>query len=244
MKIAGDWKRTLLKAACYWAPGIFVVCMLVPLRNDYIRGLMIALLVASALGWLSAVWSRPSIRLALLVAYPLPFVLLCLPERNLPSGRAELRAAYVKALQSYNGTAYWWGGETRLGIDCSGLIRAGMEDACFMQGLLSADGSMLRHAASLWLHDESAQALGEGYRGLTVLVSEGRSLNDLDYDALQAGDLAIAGGGVHILAYLGERRWIQADPSEDKVIICEVPSQNAWFGGKVKIVRWAMLARD
>ena len=244
MKIAGDWKKTLSRAACFWAPVIFLTCLLAPVRNDYVRGLMIMLLLTSALGWLFAVWSRPKLRWVLLVAFVLPFALLSLPERKLPSRRTDTTAAYVKALQSYNGTPYWWGGETRLGIDCSGLIRAGMEDACFLQGLLSADGSLLRHAASLWLHDESAKALGEGYSGLTVPVSEGRSLNDMDYRELQAGDLAIAGGGVHILAYLGDRRWIQADPSEDKVIICKVPSQNTWFGGQVKIVRWAMLAGD
>jgi hypothetical protein len=68
------------------------------------------------------------------------------------------------------------------------------------------------------------------------------NLNALDHTQVQVGDMAIAGGGAHILAYLGERQWIQADPSAGKVIVETAPSKNGWFKGPVRIVRWECLA--
>jgi hypothetical protein len=58
---------------------------------------------------------------------------------------------------------------------------------------------------------------------------------------VKVGDLAVAAHGLHILAYLGDGRWIQADPNAGKVIIEAVPSKNSWMQGPVKIVRWRVL---
>jgi hypothetical protein len=52
------------------------------------------------------------------------------------------------------------------------------------------------------------------------------------------GDMAVTNGGAHILAYLGDRKWIQADPSANKVIVESIPSNNGWFKRRVNIVRW------
>jgi hypothetical protein len=49
--------------------------------------------------------------------------------------------------------------------------------------------------------------------------------------------------GVHILAYLGDNHWIEADPTAHKVLIVQVPeSNNAWFNVPVRIVRWRTLS--
>lgn len=79
----------------------------------------------------------------------------------------NLRDAYVRSLRTYEGTRYIWGGENRLGIDCSGLVRAALIKANFEQGLLALNPQLIRHAVSLWWNDSSAKAMGEGYRGLT-----------------------------------------------------------------------------
>ena len=240
MKFAEGGRKTLLRVACFWAPILWGICLSVPVRNDYLRLLMLTLPAVSLLGWLCATWSRPVVRYGLMAFLAALIGLFCLPERDSLSCDS-LSQSYAASLRKYEGTTYHWGGETRTGIDCSGLIRAAMEDATFWEGLKRGDGRLIRHAANLWLHDESAQALGEGYRKLTVPVCLAKNLNELDYTVLKVGDLAIAGGGVHILAYLGDHRWIQADPGADKVIIEQAPSKNCWFSGAVKIVRWTLL---
>ena len=46
---------------------------------------------------------------------------------------------------------------------------------------------------------------------------------------------------VHILAYLGDRQWIEADPGVHRVITVTVPTENGWFHGPMKILRWQIL---
>lgn len=240
MKLVENWRNMFGRMARWVAPFVYLGCLLVPVRNRPIDLLMLASLLASWLGWI--VWARrkPVLCIALIVVGLFFMGLFCLPARQHTD--ANMAASYAQALQRYRGTTYWWGGETFLGIDCSGLIRAGMMDACLQEGFRTWDGVMFRHALDLWWHDESAQGLGDGYRGLTVPIGSAHSLNSLDYSSMKVGDLAVAGDGVHILAYLGDQRWIQADPEAGKVIIETVPSKNTWMRGPVKLVRWSFLA--
>jgi len=40
------------------------------------------------------------------------------------------------------------------------------------------------------------------------------------------------------MAYLGNRRWIEADPDAHKVIEVVLPTDNPWFKTPVVFVRW------
>ena len=54
---------------------------------------------------------------------------------------------------------------------------------------------------------------------------------------------AVTASGVHVLAYLGNGKWIEADPTASTVIEVRVPERsNAWFNMPVKIVRWQVFA--
>ena len=57
---------------------------------------------------------------------------------------------------------------------------------------------------------------------------------------LQPGDLAVAGGGVHVLIYLGAHRWIEANPEDGRVVICspDDDARRAFYNVPVRIVRW------
>jgi hypothetical protein len=62
-----------------------------------------------------------------------------------------------------------------------------------------------------------------------VILRKSKSINALDHEKIMPGDLAVTQNGVHVLAYLGERSWIEADPACKKVIIENVPSGNTGF---------------
>jgi len=154
----------------------------------------------------------------------------------------KLRAAYLDSLRTYTGTRYIWGGENKLGIDCSGLIRAGFIKANFEQGLQTLNPQMVRFAVSLWWHDCSAKVLGEEYRGLTQTIISSPDINSLDVTQILPGDMAVTISGVHVLAFLGGDEWIEADPTFGKVVIVRVPStDNPWFNEPVRIMRWTEL---
>lgn len=192
-------------------------------------------------GLIALVWQRPLLRFLLLAITALTATFLALPSRGIPSA-AALRADYIAGLQRYDGVTYYWGGESSLGIDCSGLIRRGLIDALLRRGVRTLDPGLVREAIGLWWNDCTASALGEQHRGLTVRLLDTPSVNELDHSRVLPGDLAVTHNGVHIMAYLGERRWIEADPMAGKVITLAAPTHdNEWFRTPMTIVRWRIL---
>lgn len=144
----------------------------------------------------------------------------------------EFRNLYLKNLKSFEGVSYFWGGENFIGIDCSGLPRKALINSYFYTG-------QFNKAFSTWWYDSSAKALGENYREYTVNICLFDSLRQVDYSLLNPGDLAITANGVHVIVYLGNEKWIQADPVQGKVVV-EDPfgTKSSWFDVKVNIVRW------
>jgi NlpC/P60 family len=209
-----------------------------PLHSTMIRIALVSSLLLAGVGALVICrrwWQRA------LCSLP---VLLLVGALTLP-GRAPrpvaLRAAYADALRGFEGTRYVWGGENQLGIDCSGLVRRGLMTAAVDRGVWELDPALLRLAWDLWWHDASARALRDGYRNLTRTIAAARNLNALDHSKLHPGDLAVTADGVHVLAYLGERTWIEADPELGRVVWLMAPAKSVWFKVPMRLVRWRAL---
>ncbi len=152
-------------------------------------------------------------------------------------GRSVRREDYVAGLVAFVGTRYVWGGENLRGIDCSGLLRAGLRDACVRRG-------RTRDALRLWWNDASASTLGAGYDGQCRSITKATSIAGLDDATIAPGDIAVTSDGVHCLAYLGAGRWISADPDAGSVIVDEKGSANPYLETPVTILRWRMLDHD
>ena len=230
--LGGLWAGALVAARRDRFPRLLVLAVAAvqffPIRSGLTRA---ALLAGFALLWVALAYlnreRRPAI--ACLIAIPLLFaVFLMLPNRRVEP--SALRREYVRSLLPYRGAVYIWGGENRIGIDCSGLIRCGWIDTNLRLGLRTANPGPVRAAIRTWLQDCSAQELGEGYRGRTEFVANVRALNRADYDLLAPGDIAVSDGGKHTLAYLGSETWIEAEPNCNGVKLVHVPAPgDVWF---------------
>lgn len=225
-----------------WAGGValFLILALYPVSYRITRAVSVVLLLGIWFGLLALNCRRSVVRWVLLAVTVICGAFLLFPSRNRPES-AVLRREYVNGLRRYEGVSYVWGGENTRGIDCSGLVRRGLIDSLARRGLRTFDPSLVRQGLSLWWHDCTASALGESHRALTVPLLETPSLNALDHSQLLPGDLAVTSSGVHILAYLGDNIWIEADPAVNRVITVSPPSDNVWFGVPMKIVRWRLL---
>jgi hypothetical protein len=157
----------------------FVVVLALPFRFGVLRLGMVAIGVILWFGGTYLCRRRRTL-FALGVLSPILATLFLLSP-NKPVDSERLRETYVESLRSLEGTNYVWGGETRLGIDCSGLVRGAMIDANVREGVRTGNPLLIRTAATLWWFDASAKALGENYRGLTASISDAKSLNDADY---------------------------------------------------------------
>ena len=223
-------------------PAAVLALYLIPVSNRFTKvfALFTALIVWC--GLFKIAWSHRRVRWVLPLITVLAGVFLLLPARPLP-GADALRSEYTSALRRYDGTRYIWGGESVRGIDCSGLIRCGLMNALFQQGLRHADPGLLRTSLALWWNDTSAEALGKEHAGLTHLLFAAPSINEADATRLLPGDLAVTQNGVHILAYLGDGVWTQASPGAGRVISSTVPVENdTWFSQPVNLLRWQILA--
>lgn len=233
------WKRLLLICTIGALIGIFVI----PLNPVNSRLLKLAFLLCVA-GFLAGVilllWKRKPWRwvaLAMPVVLIIPFVL---PGRDIKAD--QLSEDYMSRVAAFEGTRYHWGGESSRGIDCSGLPRRALRDALLAQGFSKLNGRAFRAWLKQWWHDASAKALGAGYRGYTRSLGATGTIREMDYEGLVPGDLAVTTSGVHILVYMGDGRWAQADPGPGKVTILDGRTgDSGWFGQEVTTHRWRVL---
>ncbi len=239
--MAGNRTTRLLWVLWIAQLALFLAVWLQPVSSRMTRAGGLALFCVVWCGLVGLCWRRRPLRVALLAVTVASGGFLALPARELPKADA-LRADYVAALRRYEGVAYVWGGESPRGIDCSGLVRRGLIDALLHRGLRTLDGGLVRRALVLWWYDTSAAALGREHDGLTARLLEAPSINALDAARLAVGDLAVTRDGVHVLAYIGDGRWIEADPDLHRVVTLAAPvPDNAWFDTPVSLVRWTLL---
>lgn len=224
-------------AFCAWIA--LALLTLHPVRNT---GLKIVMLVCAGISFATLVaLVRANLLRVLLVLLALGVVLVIGLGPARPVHAGLLRQAYVERLQTFHDKRYVWGGENGRGVDCSGLVRAAWIEALLEQGARGMNPGLVREAFLIWWHDASARHLGEGYGTRTRLVQEATSVRALDSRRLLPGDLAVVAKGVHIMAYLGNNQWIEADPGVRRVIVLDVKDRNAWLDSQAVVVRWAAL---
>jgi hypothetical protein len=199
-----------------------------------IAGLAITIWALALLLW----WNVKPVRYLCLLFVVAVLILAIVPGRK--ADAAALRARYTQCLIAYEGTKYVWGGENRLGIDCSGLVRRGMIIALLKEGVATGNPGLIRESYFMRWFDCSANSLKDGYGNQTRQLFETPSIQKLDHSKLQLGDLAATADGVHILAYLGNERWIEADPG-GRVLTLSASDENGWLKLPVVLLRWEIL---
>jgi hypothetical protein len=219
--------------------GFFLADLLFPISNTLTRLAGVALLAILWFGLIALTWRQRFLSMPLLCLTVFCVVFLVLPARRHPDADS-LRADYVAGLRHYEGVIYIWGGESLTGIDCSGLIRRGLIDSLFLRGIRTFDAGLVRQSIWVWWHDCTARDFGQGH-GFTARLFDTPSINALDPSKILPGDLAVTDNGVHIMAYLGNSVWTEADPDLGRVVAISAPSKDTvWFRGPMTIVRWRM----
>lgn len=223
------------------ALSLWLAVWLFPESNQVTRLMGLLLLAAVWIGLIGLLWKWRPWRVALLCISAAGVLFLAWPGRT-SREPDTLRAAYLRGLARYNGTHYSWGGESPKGIDCSGLMRRGMIDGLCIEGFRRFEPALVRQSIDLWWHDCTAKELKDGYYNLTIPVLTTPSINVLDQFRILPGDMAVTDSGVHVMAYLGGNRWIEADPGIGRVVTLTAPEPHSvWFTGPMKIVRWRVL---
>ncbi len=218
----------------------FILLLIHPISYGVIRLATVLSGIIILAGAIFLFWHKKVIRISCISLTLIITLFLISPSR--PADISYFRDNYIQALKTYSGTRYVWGGENQFGIDCSGLVRQGLIRVNLVQGITSLNPGLVRKGLELWWYDTSAESLRDGYRNLTIRLLSSNSINDLDYSKIIKGDLAVTTDGKHILAYLGDQTWIEADPGYKKVIEVKIPEpNNYWFTIPVYALRWKQL---
>ena len=236
-----NWKKVVYAIWLLLWP-LLLVMHLYPIRITAVRLGLLLIVFLIWLGILLLCWNRKSVRWTwFLVSFI--FIVGCLwPSQTYNS--QILRQEYIHSLRAYKGVTYVWGGESKRGIDCSGLMRCALIDAEVKQGISTLNPSLIRAGFSLWWNDCSALAMKGEFQKRTRLLFTAKSINQINETKIRPGDIAVTSNGVHVLAYIGDKTWIEADPSEGvghQVIEVKTPAQNTWFNMPVHVMRWQEL---
>jgi len=234
------WRRLILIGVIAATVGIFLV-LLNPVNSKFYKLALMACLCGVWFGTLFFAWKRKVMRLGLLAIPLLVLVPFLLPGGKM--NQEELRKDYLRRMTEFEGTNYFWGGESSRGIDCSGLPRRAYRDALLSYGFRHANGLAFRSYLEQWWFDASAKALGEEYREYTKPLGVGGEIKTMSYARLLPGDFAVTDNGVHVIVYVGGDHWIQADPGVGSVVTLDGRrDENPWFDLPVKVYRWSLLA--
>ncbi|MHB9134442.1 MAG: NlpC/P60 family protein [Armatimonadota bacterium] len=238
--------RLLCLRLWFWAVVISIVILFFGTTNPLTRlihagtlalGLFTGLLFLHGL-YLTRRWTRiPILAFAMLF---LGWVFFA----GRPYDVAGLRTAYLSRLRAFTGTRYVWGGETHFGVDCSGLARTALWEAMVVEGVREGNPRLLGPLLwNFWGKDISARAMGEGVYGFTRNVGSTTKLAGDSKLITQPGDLGVTEDGVHVLIYLGDGQWIEANPDDGRVVInaATADSPRAYFNDAITIMRWRML---
>lgn len=232
-------KRTLITI---WL--IVVVALIVnfafPIRTGLTRMSLLALTFLTISGGIALTWRIRILRFLIVGICIAVSLFLFWPSASSPDPTV-LRWLYIQHLQKYKETKYVYGGENRLGVDCSGLVREGMIEALLSYGIVHHHPGAVRAALHLWWHDSNAIMLGK-------MPELTRPVKGQDYVALhntsgiEAGDLALTQSGSHVLAYLGNNRWIEADPGLNRTHVFTLDDEFKHLSDElVLFVRWRWL---
>ncbi len=221
--------------------GIFLI-PLNPVNSKLLKLAFLACVFGAWLGFVILAWARKPVRIFALVLPVLAAIPFALPGGEMDTD--ALRKDYLKRMAAFEDTKYFWGGESSRGIDCSGLPRRALRDALLAYGFKHFNGDAFRQYVEHWWYDASAKALAAGYRNYTHPLDVTGTIQEMSYDTLMPGDVAVTTNGVHILAYVGNEQWIQADPRIGKVATLSGRNDdNPWFRVPVRTYRWQVLAK-
>ena len=223
--------------------GLLLLAWLCPINSLRYRLILCAAACLELVLVLRWIWPRRRLRIAVAAFLVTVVAWVLSPSRSVDA--EALRERYVARLLAYGNVRYLWGGEGRLGIDCSGLPRRALRDALWRRGVTSFNGGLLREALRQWWFDASAKALAEGHCGYVVPLGIHGTIKEMPCQGLLPGDLAITVSGVHVLCYLGGDRWIQAEPEIRRVVVLNGRTDdNVWFDEPVKTYRWRVLESE
>lgn len=226
-------------AIIIWLTMLIIVSCLVlfPIWWGIIR---LGIVIGCIFLWVEAiyiVWNYQTVRTLCIIFTLLAIAFVSLPGNN--GDPNKIREVYTEKLKKYEGVRYIWGGKNSRGIDCAGLVRKGYIDANVSLGIETGNPKLLRRAFFVWWYDCAADALGNEYRNMTTKIADAQSIDQFR-DLLQPGDLVVGlPDGFHVLAYLGNEQWIEADPTPGKVVVISTKRKaELWEGIPVRLVRW------
>jgi hypothetical protein len=240
------FRRLSFRTACFWIfvalVAAFSIVERVCIMNAAVRLLFVVMTVFGL--FVGALYLVKYLRDHPVAVYPSLFIFALFVTWAIlgrkPVNVESLRWGYVRRLMNYKNVKFVENGETRAGIDDSGLARAALWQAMVKEGAKQANPRLLGPLLwKFWWRDLSSADILRGKYGYAEVIGHANQLAGYDTSHLLPGDMAVVGGS-HVLVYVGDSKWIDAGPDVGKVVVSKATdySKRKYYRMKATLLRW------
>ncbi|HAN09867.1 MAG TPA: hypothetical protein DCP90_04555 [Clostridiales bacterium] len=212
-----------------------------PVPERLSKHLVIGSFVVSWLIIVFKLWNNYFTRAVVIIATVFIFVTYYGSNKVIVSDEL-IRLSYIENLKNYENTNYMSGGENRIGIDSSGLIRRPMIDTFIEMGFKTKNMQYIRMALSIWMDDYAISDIYNNYKGMYIDILKFCSICEITDKNIKSGDILIYDNYSQVYIYLGNNEWIEVNPHDKKtIIVSAIPALSIMREISGKVVRWKVL---
>lgn len=152
-----------------------------------------------------------------------------------------IKSQYNTAVKDYIGVPYKLNGETKYGIDDSGIARCSLWQSILKYGISNRDWHLLIKVFPLfWWRDLSSKDILNQKYNYTDLIGYYKNISKIPPEKIRSGDIAYIIDDELLMVYIGNNKWVTSKENE-KAKVINIRHNESDIRKNIILLRWWIL---